>query len=234
MVLLLSSASMATDPYRQEVYDEWFPFYQMAKKIYPLLLNDCTVDRRFVARNYIDARTDIPSALDELLEQVRQDFNLPKSNLRALELAYLDRLQDEERLNHERQTQLYTHLSGKAQKRRPEVRAAYERRSAREGQTQEPKQINNAIEEILAMRQAALLGEPGSGKTTTIWLLAVNLLEAAKQNPKAPIPLLIRLGRWTDAEQTLPAFIAAQLGELGAHLDSLLKDKHLRKSYQVF
>ena len=34
--------------------------------------------------------------------------------------------------------------------------------------------------------------------------------------------MLIRLGRWTDAEQSLPDFIASQLGELGAHLDELL------------
>ena len=93
MVLLLSSASMATDPYRQEVYDEWFPFYQMAKKIYPFLLNDCAIDRRFVARNYIDARAGIASALNELLQQVRQDFNLTftalprQSTQRDLELA---------------------------------------------------------------------------------------------------------------------------------------------------
>ena len=75
------------------------------------------------------------------------------------------------------------------------------------------------------MRQAALLGEPGSGKTTTIWLLAVNLLEAARQNPNASIPLLVRLGRWTDEKQSLHDFITSQLGELGAHFETLLKEK---------
>jgi formylglycine-generating enzyme required for sulfatase activity/pimeloyl-ACP methyl ester carboxylesterase len=144
---------------------------------------------------------------------------------RQLELAYLARLQEEERLNQERQTKLYTPLSGQAHKHRPQVCAAYERRSAREGEAFAPKPVKNAIEEIQEMKQAALLGEPGSGKTTTLWLLAVNLLAAARQHSAAPIPLLIRLGRWTDAQQSLTAFIASQLGELGAHLETLLQTK---------
>jgi formylglycine-generating enzyme required for sulfatase activity/pimeloyl-ACP methyl ester carboxylesterase len=146
---------------------------------------------------------------------------------RDLELAYLARLQEEERLNQERQTKLYTPLSGQAYKRRSQVCAAYERRSAREGGAFAPKPVKNAIEEIQEMKQAALLGEPGSGKTTTLWLLAVNLLAAARQHSSAPIPLLIRLGRWTDAQQSLTAFIASQLGELGAHLDTLLNEKRV-------
>jgi predicted amidohydrolase len=144
---------------------------------------------------------------------------------RTLELAYLNHLQDEERLNQERQAKLYTYLKGEAQKRRPQARAPYERRSPREGEPQKPKPVPDVIDEILTMKQAALLGEPGSGKTTTLWLLAVNLLEAARKNPAAPIPLLIRLGRWTDAGQSLEDFIKSQLGKLGAHLDALLKKK---------
>ncbi len=116
-------------------------------------------------------------------------------------------------------------MGGKAQKRRTEACAAYEHRSAREGQLQETKRVDKAIEEILTMRQAALLGEPGSGKTTTIWLLAVNLLEVARQNPNAPIPLLVRLGRWTDEKQSLHDFITSQLGGLGSHFEALLKEK---------
>ena len=77
MILLLSSASMATAPYRQEVYDEWFPFYQTGKKIYLLRLDDCEADRRLVAKNYIDARTNVPDAVQELLSALKQDFNLP-------------------------------------------------------------------------------------------------------------------------------------------------------------
>jgi formylglycine-generating enzyme required for sulfatase activity len=76
MVLLLSSASMATDPYRKEVYVEWFPFDQSGKKIYPLLLEDCDRDRRFIGINHIDARTDVPAAINELLKQIESEFAL--------------------------------------------------------------------------------------------------------------------------------------------------------------
>ena len=69
MVLLLSSSSMPSDK-RKEVYDEWFPFDQMGKTIYPLLISDCELDRRFVSKNYIDARTDLQSALDGLLAEL--------------------------------------------------------------------------------------------------------------------------------------------------------------------
>lgn len=47
MVLLLSSSSMPSDK-RKEVYDEWFPFDQMGKTIYPLLISDCELDRRCI------------------------------------------------------------------------------------------------------------------------------------------------------------------------------------------
>ncbi len=149
----------------------------------------------------------------------------PLLDRRAVELAYLNRLQAEEELDQNRQTRRYTQLGGQAQKLRPKVCAAYERRSAREGEPQAPEPVENVVETILTLRQAALLGEPGAGKTTTLWLLAVNLLATARQNSAAPLPLLIRLGRWTEAEQTLPAFMAAQLGELGAHLETLLQEK---------
>jgi formylglycine-generating enzyme required for sulfatase activity len=68
MVLLLSSSSM---PYRKEVYDEWFPFDQKGKMIYPLYIEDCELDRRFDSRNYIDARTDLHAAFEQLLDQLR-------------------------------------------------------------------------------------------------------------------------------------------------------------------
>ena len=70
-----------------------------------------------------------------------------------------------------------------------------------------------------------LLGEPGAGKTTTLWKLAADLVTRARADAAAPLPLLIRLKRWTEADQSLHDFIASELGELVAHLDSLLKAK---------
>jgi len=156
--------------------------------------------------------------------------NRQRSAPRILELDYLERLKLEELLNVEK----YTPLGGTA-RHRAEMRPIYEHREHRPFQLmslikerplrQETTRFENAVEKILSLRRAVLLGEPGGGKTTTIWKLAADLVEKALKDPKAPIPLLIRLGRWTDAEQSLQDFIASQLGELGAYLDVLLQEK---------
>src|SRR5262249_55136269 len=142
---------------------------------------------------------------------------------RKMELAYLDRLRLEELLHTER----YTPMAGASRQRQAEMRAVFEFLPM--GEEVEPhresKRFEKAGEEIRRLRPAALLGEPGGGKTTTIWKLADDLVKAALEDREAPIPLLIRLGRWTEADQPLPAFIAKELGDLGDSLDLLLAEK---------
>ncbi len=224
LVLCMSAQAFGSDWAQFESYAYRFrdPLNK-EQRFVPLRLDTAPIKGTLAQIQYINW---LPGEQDyaKLLEACRPPAP-PLLDRRAVELAYLQRLQDEERLDQERQTKLYTQLDGQAQKQRPKVCAAYERRSAREGEPQAPQPVDNVIAEILRLRQAALLGEPGSGKTTTLWLLAVNLLETARQAPAAPLPLLIRLGRWTEAEQTLPAFMAAQLGELGAQLETLLKEQ---------
>ncbi len=47
------------------------------------------------------------------------------------------------------------------------------------------------------------------------------MVDTALNQPQASIPVLVRLGKWTDAGQTLHDFIAHELGDLGAYLDTL-------------
>ncbi len=147
----------------------------------------------------------------------------PEHTSRKMELAYLDRLRLEELLNTER----YTQMAGATRQRQPEMRAVFEfLPMGKERELhRESRRFENAVEEMRATRQAVLLGEPGGGKTTTIWKLADDLVEAALKDREAPIPLLIRLGRWTDAGQSLKEFIGSQLGDLGEYLDLLLKER---------
>ncbi len=46
-----------------------------------------------------------------------------------------------------------------------------------------------------------ILGEPGSGKTTTLLELAQNLVEKALKEAEAPIPILVNLSSWKDPKQ---------------------------------
>lgn len=75
LVLLLSAASM---PYRKEVHREWFYFDQEQKPIYPLFIADCERHSRLFAYNYIDARSDLHGALQRLVNELRQTFQLPE------------------------------------------------------------------------------------------------------------------------------------------------------------
>lgn len=152
-------------------------------------------------------------------------LNRPRNAPRKRELSYLERLRLEELLN----TEKYTPMAGTSQQKihRAEMRTVFELlpMSKERQESRERRRFENAVEEILRIRHAVLLGEPGGGKTTTIWKLAADLADAALQNRAAPIPLLIRLGKWTDAGQPLLAFIASQLGDLGAGLEMLLAEK---------
>jgi len=149
----------------------------------------------------------------------------PRSIPRKLELAYLDRLQLEELLN----TDKYTEMGGVSQvNRKAEMRAVFELLPMgrdREDEPAETRRFENAVEEIQHIRRCVLLGEPGGGKTTTIWKLAAELVARALQDRDAPIPLLVRLGKWTERDQPLLEFIASQLGDLGAYLEELLAEK---------
>ena len=171
---------------------------------------------------------DYPLALSRLLDALPSKKQPPAKDgdtRRRLELIYLERLGLEELIATER----YTPMAGASERKvQPvEMRAVFELMTFGKNREAQPerRRFENAVEEILKLRRAVLLGEPGGGKTTTIWKLAAELADAALKDNQAPIPLLIRLGRWTDAEQPLTEFIASQLGELGEHLDALLREK---------
>jgi HEAT repeat protein len=46
-----------------------------------------------------------------------------------------------------------------------------------------------------------LLGHPGSGKTTTLLNLVLTLIEKAKRDASAPVPLLLNLSKFTNAQE---------------------------------
>jgi predicted NACHT family NTPase len=57
-----------------------------------------------------------------------------------------------------------------------------------------------------------ILGEPGSGKTTTLLELAVNLISRANADAKERVPVVLNLSSWKK-KQPLAEWIARELSE---------------------
>jgi hypothetical protein len=69
MILLLSASSM---PYRKEVHREWFYFDQNRKRILPILVQECTLHSRMLSYNYVDGRTNLLSAIEQIVTKLNE------------------------------------------------------------------------------------------------------------------------------------------------------------------
>src|SRR5690606_687685 len=89
-----------------------------------------------------------------------------------------------------------------------------------------PKQYEaDIIPAIEEMRQLVILGDPGAGKTTTLWKILSDKALKAKDDPYAPLPVLVRLN--AVGEVSLETSIRNQLGDLSRYYDDLLQEKRL-------
>ncbi|MBL7063698.1 MAG: SUMF1/EgtB/PvdO family nonheme iron enzyme [Anaerolineae bacterium] len=68
-------------------------------------------------------------------------------------------------------------------------------------------------------RRIVLLGDPGSGKTTTLWRLAYDYGNAARADGRTVLPLLVPLGGYTD-DGPFDAYLARHLGPLAPYLET--------------
>jgi formylglycine-generating enzyme required for sulfatase activity len=143
---------------------------------------------------------------------------------RAVELTYLDLLIQQYRPG----TQQYTELAGIAE--------------VEEGQEEEPLPpefqrladyglgperrvervpVADVREAVDQYRRLVILGEPGSGKSTTLQHLTVEYARAARSDPSAPLPLYVELGRYKGSEPILE-FICDQVRALADHIPAYL------------
>jgi hypothetical protein len=85
-------------------------------------------------------------------------------------------------------------------------------------------------EDILAafadVKQAALLGAPGAGKSTTLRRLAADLGRAVLESPQAPLPIFVSLGDWR-GDEGLSEFLRAHVPEIGWAAQALSKEARL-------
>jgi formylglycine-generating enzyme required for sulfatase activity len=75
-------------------------------------------------------------------------------------------------------------------------------------------------------RRVILLGDPGSGKTTTLWQLTYAYAEAAKADPRAPLPVFVRLGDYT-TEASFADYLSRQLGPLAPYVEPYRASRRL-------
>jgi formylglycine-generating enzyme required for sulfatase activity len=79
--------------------------------------------------------------------------------------------------------------------------------------------VHDLREAIAEHRRIILLGEPGSGKTTTLWRLTCDYAIAARSDGRAPLPLLAHLSEYTDPVP-FDVFLARHLGPLAPYLQA--------------
>ncbi len=228
------------------VWDEIQWARTRGKLIVPVLLEDVTNDDRFFGLHRFQGirfdtlpYTEALAGLLEALPTAPTTEDAPTTprpiSRRQLELAYLDRLRFDDFRLEKFELAEYAALGGVAQTHR-EQPDAWEAlamkqefaviRDARPGSEEAdapPEAFTDAVSKISELERVVVLGDPGAGKTHTLRAIAKPLYNAALNDPKAPLPLLVKLGNWDDPNQSFEDFLREELGELGDHLDDLLQ-----------
>lgn len=86
--------------------------------------------------------------------------------------------------------------------------------------------VDDLRDAVTRYKRLVLLGEPGSGKTTTLWRLAYDLAIVAKEDPTAPLPLMVPLGAFTGPESAL-VYAKNHFQDLGPDLPIYLRNKRV-------
>jgi formylglycine-generating enzyme required for sulfatase activity len=197
----------------------------------------------------------LPDAFQQVCDLIRgvQYNPLPplgsppaQNNLEARVDAYLDWVQN----TFLHSMDAYTAMDGKKRVRaQPQVRrksfignrkfAALEamKSGCREQEVLAEKTFNNILEALNETGQGVFLGKPGAGKTTTLWKLADDEIAAnsRRAHHQYVVPVLLRLGFWTEEHLPLLDFIRAQTNVDGQKLgDAFAELLHQNRIVLIF
>jgi len=73
------------------------------------------------------------------------------------------------------------------------------------------KSISEVFDDV--ERSVLILGQPGSGKTTTLLTLVSELVARAEKQPALPIPVVFHLSSWVDPKQSLDTWLVNELND---------------------
>ena len=209
---------------------------EKGKSVIPVIVKPCDLPLQFLPLNALKG---FDSNFDPMLQRVKERVAAspntpaapPKVDRRAQELAYLDRVW----LEHKVWVDTYTPMSGVAQMSvdegaeivtiPAEIGALFSRFIEEHLQADMPveqKDYADILDAVRDLRQLVVLGDPGSGKTTTLWRIAANLADKARTDPEAPLPVFIRLG---ELSETSPIAVRLDdvLGDLAPYRETLIE-----------
>lgn len=166
------------------------------RRLIPVLLEDCAIPKALSAFRHIDYRTESKDALHEIVDACRRagqprkrvTGQLDTGELKARERYLRDMRESmtnilQESIHRARFIDLGIEDSPDAIR----TPLLYENPERREALTNVLDAYQRAHERLL------LLGSPGSGKSTCLYHLALNLIALAEQDPDAPVPFVQNL-----------------------------------------
>jgi formylglycine-generating enzyme required for sulfatase activity len=221
----------------KEVYAEFFYADGRGVPVIPLMIGKCDLPFQLGDRNARSWYRDQAQAIQQLrsdLDSYRAKAPIPESAddlqtyLRALQIGYLMAVHN------------YTPMAGEgrhrreSRARRPQpvvMRPAFSlRRSsalfAERQVEEERREYDDLLPALHASKRVLVLGEPGIGKTTTLFKFADELRQQALKDGKAAIPVIIPLREWRE-ETTWDDLIRKHMGVLAARYQELRSDKRL-------
>ncbi|CAG1015192.1 Hercynine oxygenase [Anaerolineae bacterium] len=240
--LVSSEANESTWVRREFLYAE-----SKSKHIIPVLIDNCELPIYILERQTIDIYTDYSAGFKNLLGSLPKPAGKAHRtsrlvDRRLLELAYLDRIL----FKYDAWRELYTPMAGTLETLRrssrmylpvtpstmsPLFELIEERREELGvGDQQKPRKVTDITSEIKIRRRVALLGDPGAGKSTTLWSMVAKYARDAHQDGRAALPILVPLGGYAGNESVsdyIQQSTGTLLAELAPYFPDLLNEQHV-------